>query len=86
LKHLDSLGLIALPAGEELIELDARLLLVGGETGAFETLGAGLCGDERGEVDELARLQCHQLVARLVCLEDADGRLARRYKSVSLGP
>ena len=39
-EHLDGLGLVALAAGEELIELDARLLLVRGEAGAFEALGA----------------------------------------------
>ena len=76
-EHLDGLGLVAPTAGEELIELDARLLLVRGEPCAFETLGAGLRGDERGEINELACLQGDQLVAGLARLEDADRRLAR---------
>jgi hypothetical protein len=64
-EHLNGLGLIALAEAEELIELDARLLLICGEPCAFETLGTGLRGDECGRIDKLACLQCDQLIAGL---------------------
>jgi hypothetical protein len=77
MEHLDGLGLVALSAGEELIELDARLLLICRKPCAFETLGAGLRGDERSEIDELACLEGYELVAGLARLQGADRRLAR---------
>ena len=57
MKHLDGLGLIAPAGGEKLIELRAALLLVSSEAGAIEALGAGLRGDERGQIEELPSLQ-----------------------------
>jgi hypothetical protein len=45
---LNRLGLIAAAGGEELIELNAALLLIGDEACALETLGTRLSGKERG--------------------------------------
>jgi hypothetical protein len=83
-EHLDALGLIA-PAGcEDLVELHAALFLVCGIAGAIETLGAGLRGDEGGEIDQLPGLEGDQLIAGLARLKDADGRLARGDEPIRL--
>ena len=63
MEHLDGLGLIAPAGAEKLIELRAALLLVGGEAGPIEALGARLRCDERGQIEELPRLQGDQLIA-----------------------
>ena len=76
MEHLDGLGLIAPAGGEKLIELHAALLLVGSDAGAIKALSAGLRRDERGQIQELPRLQGHQLIAGLVRLKEAGGRLA----------
>src|SRR5579871_3500929 len=86
MEHLDGLGLIAPAGAEKLIELRAALLLVGGEAGPIEAPGARLRCDERGEIEELTRLQGDQLIAGLVCLKEAGGRLARGEESVGLRP
>ena len=84
-EHLHGLRLVA-PAGcEKLIELHPPLFLVCGEARAFEALGAGLRCNQRGQVDELPRLQGDQLVAGLARLEDADSRLARCDEPIGLG-
>ena len=41
------------------------------EARTLKALGTGLRGDKSGEVDELARLQGNELIARLACLKDA---------------
>jgi len=63
MEHLDGLGLIASGRCQELIELNACLLLVRNEARTLKALGTGLCGNKRGEVDELARLQGNELIA-----------------------
>ena len=71
MEHLDGLGLVASGRCQELIELNACLLLVRDETRTLKALGTGLCGNKSGEVDELARLQGNELIASLACLKDA---------------
>ena len=73
MEHLDGLGLIAPAGAEKLIELRAALLLVGSDAGAIEAPGARLRRNQRGQIEELPRLQSDQLIAGLVCLEEAGG-------------
>ena len=71
MEHLHGLRLIAPAIGEKLIELNARLFLVGRSAGALETLGAGLRRNQRRQIEELPCLQGDELIARLRGLQDA---------------
>ena len=73
MEHLHALWLVASTAGEEPIELSARLFLVGRRPGTIEALRARLRRNERRQVDELACLERHKLVACLRGLQDPDG-------------
>ena len=75
-EQLNRLGLIALTAGEETADLGPRLLLVGGAADSSQIFGAGLRGNERGEISELFDLQCGQLITCLRRLQCAYRGLA----------
>lgn len=65
MKHLHVGGLIALAAGQKAPKLLASLVLSRGASGRFQRLSPALRRHRRGQVGELLRLQCQDLVAGL---------------------
>ena len=83
---MNGLRLITLTAGEETVDLGARLLLVGCVASACQRVSARLRGNERGEIGELFDLQRGQLITRLRRLQCPNRGLACRDERVRLAP
>src|SRR3954453_23648604 len=79
-EHPHVLGLVALPRRQKPPELFSPLVLGYRSLRRLKALRPTLCRDSGGEIGELLRLKCEDLVAGLGGLQGAAGTLARRYE------